>query len=316
MKFLIYGAGALGQALGCLLKSTGHDVDFILRQRFIPSLLQYGLQVTGIFGSYSVSLHPSHLFEETSRVSNRSYDYVLLTTKAYDTSKAIKELVQISNQFKHIVSMQNGCGNVEQLEAFFGSEKALGARVITGFEITSPGQVEITVSADAIHVGSCIHGVIPQAAEKLAEIITAAGHPCLAVEDIYRSLFTKLLYNCTLNPLGAVLGVHYGKLAERQETRQIMTRIIEETYAVILALGGKTDWPDAESYKQAFFEKLIPATSNHRPSMLQDLENHKPTEIDALTGYVSLQGRRHNIPTPTCDLLSCLVKFKECSFSA
>lgn len=160
-------------------------------------------------------------------------------------------------------------------------------------------------------MGGAIGGSIPTAAETLAEAIDRAGLPCVAVADIHRDLHAKLLYNCALNPLGALLGVHYGVLAEDKETRVIMDKVIEETFSVIEAIGGKTPWNDAEDYKKLFYERLVPITYDHRPSMLQDLENGKPTEVEALVGYVSSKGKSAGVPTPTCDLLAGLVRFKE-----
>ena len=135
--------------------------------------------------------------------------------------------------------------------------------------------------------------------------------PSVAVPDVYQSLFAKLLYNCALNPLGAILGVPYGALAESEETCAIMDEVIEETCAVIAAMGGTTDWSDAAAYRKIFYGRLVPATANHRPSMLQDIENHKPTEVEAMVGYVVAQGRKYGVATPCCDFLTALVRFKE-----
>ena len=154
-------------------------------------------------------------------------------------------------------------------------------------------------------------GATPGAAKRLAEALAHAGLPSIAVDDVYQSLFAKLLYNCALNPLGAVLGVHYGALADSIETRMIMDQVIEETFAVIAAMGGTTPWPDAAAYQQVFYGQLVPATFNHRASMLQDLENNKPTEVEAMVGYVAAQGRKYGVGTPCCDLLASLVRFKE-----
>lgn len=310
MRFLIYGAGALGQALGCMLAKGGHEVDLLLRKRFIDAITEDGLKVQGFFGDIFARFRPDQLHAKIDD-AHGDYDYVLLTTKAYDTGTAIKDIDKLSGSPGTIVSMQNGCGNVEMLGQAFGKKRVMGARIITGFEILSPGLVHISVSADDLHVGSCQRGVIGDKEATLAKSFNEAGHPCTAVKDIYKSLFSKLLYNCTLNPLGAILGVNYGLLSEQAETRQIMDMVIEETFAVIKAMGGKTDWPDADAYKKVLYEKLLPITYHHRPSMLQDLENNKPTEIDALTGYVSEQGRGLNVATPVCDLLTSLVKFKE-----
>jgi 2-dehydropantoate 2-reductase len=310
MRFLIFGAGALGQALGCMLAVAGHKVDLVLRRRFVNVLKDEGLRVSGIFGDYAARPAMLGFVEDISGLAG-GYDFVLITTKAYDTDGAVAAIVSVPDCRCPVVSMQNGCGNVEQIVRAFGPERSLGARVITGFEISSPGHIRITVSADAVHLGAAVAGPIPTAAEILAAAIDRSGLPCVAVADIHQDLYAKLLYNCALNPLGAILGVHYGALAESEETRPIMDKVIEETFAVVQALGGKTPWPDASSYKKLFYERLVPITYDHRPSMLQDLENGKPTEVEALVGYVSTKGRSTGVPTPTCDILAGLVRFRE-----
>ena len=310
MQILIYGAGALGQALGCMMAADGHRVDLVLRERFIQPIQRHGLRVTGLFGNRSVQPEDIGLFS-SALDSAATYDTTFITTKSYDTEYALQELYLLEKRAGEIVSMQNGCGNVEKVENTFGPKRSLGARVITGFEIEKPGIINITVSADAIHIGNSRSGTPSTMAVKLAQAIDHAGHPCSAVQDIHRSLFAKLLYNCALNPLGALLGVHYGALIQDEGTRQIVDKTIEETFTVISALGGNTPWSSAEEYKIEFYDRLIPATFNHRPSMLQDLENCKQTEIDALTGFVSKQGKKTGTSTPTCDMLTSLVRFRE-----
>ena len=90
-----------------------------------------------------------------------------------------------------------------------------------------------------------------------------------------------------------------------------MNAVIDEVFAVIKAMGGSTNWESPEEYKAFFYSHQVPATYNHRSSMLQDLEKGKPTEIDALTGYVSEQGRVFGVPTPVCDTMTRLIRFKE-----
>ena len=311
MNFLIYGAGALGQALGCMLASDGNQVTLILRDRFVETIRANGLSVTGIFGDYHVAADALTLSTSITGREGSQYDAILLTTKSYDTRAAAEDLATFHDCACPVVSMQNGCGNIEQLLELLGPERSFGARVITGFEITRPAQVTITVSADAIHLGAGVGSTIPRQATEIAGAIARAGLPCIAVEDVHQSLFAKLLYNCALNPLGAVLGVNYGALADASETRAIMDGIIEETFGVVSAMGAKLPWQDPEQYKTYFYETLIPATYDHRPSMLQDLEQSKPTELKALIGYVSKHGKTHKIETPYCDLLGGLIRFKE-----
>ncbi len=310
LKILIYGAGALGQTLGCMLSQAGNEVDLLLRRRFIDVIKTKGLKVDGVLGKFKAAMENVGLLGSIQEAQS-VYDYILITTKSYDTEAAVKDIAAAPVQARNIVSLQNGCGNLEKLVSAFGEEQSLGGRVITGFEILSPGQINISVTADAIHVGGSVAGTIPESATILAEAITNAGHPCLAVADIYASLYAKLLYNCALNPLGAILGVCYGALADSRETRKIIDVLIDETFAVIGMLGGSLPWKNGKEYQELFYQKLIPVTYNHRASMLQDLEAGKTTEVDALVGFVSEQGRKYDIPTPTCDLVSAMVRFKE-----
>ncbi len=311
MRVLIYGAGALGQALGCMLAAAGNEVTLVIRERFRQALEERGLRVDGIFGSYQAEPSRLKLTTSITGLDGSLFSAVMITTKSYDTAGAVSDISALKNCTCPVVSMQNGCGNVEQLLDAFGPERSFGARVITGFEIISPGRVSITVSADDIHIGSGVSGSIPAPGTLLARTISDAGLPCIAVEDIHLSLFAKLLYNCALNPLGAILGVPYGALAEQQDTRAIMNSVIAETFSVIGAMGRKLVWKDAEAYKRHFYQTLIPATREHRSSMLQDLEQGKPTEVEALVGYVSKNGRHHRIETPSCDLLARMIRFKE-----
>jgi 2-dehydropantoate 2-reductase len=311
MRILIYGAGALGQAIGCMLAADGHQVGLLLRPRFVGVLKTGGLEVNGIFGDYQVNGDRLELLTSLRGRNGAAYDMILLTTKTYDTDKAIADIATLSQCYCPVVSLQNGCGNLEKLEERLGRERSLAGRVITGFEIEQPGRVKITVSADAVHIGGCVHGVIPNAAKRLAEALDHAGLPSIAVTDVSQSLYAKLLYNCALNPLGAILGVHYGALGDSGETQIIMDQVIDETFAVIAAMGGSTPWSNAAAYRKVFYDTLIPATYNHRASMLQDLENNKPTEVEAMVGYVVTQGKKYGVATPASDFLAALVRFKQ-----
>ena len=311
MRFLIFGAGAVGQALGCMLSSGGHQVDLIVRERYLDTLQSGGLAVSGIFGEYHSDKHGTGYYTSVGNVLDSAYDYALITTKSYDTDSAISELKKLNHQNFFAVSMQNGCGNIEKLIGSFGHMRSLAARVITGFEIVQSGHVTITVSADAVHIGGSVGGEMPEPAKRLAKALNKSGLPAESTPFIRRDLYAKLLYNSALNPMGAALGVHYGALGDDPNSRAIMSAVIREVFTVIKAMGGSTNWETAEEYESFFYGKQIPATYNHRSSMLQDIEKGKQTEVEALTGYVSFQGRKYRVPTPVCDTLTALIRFLE-----
>jgi 2-dehydropantoate 2-reductase len=124
-------------------------------------------------------------------------------------------------------------------------------------------------------------------------------------------LWGKVLYNAALNPLGALLGVHYGALAEHGDSRALMDLAIDESFAVAAAEAVTLTWPTAAAYRDEFYGRLVPATYDHRSSMLQDLERGRPTEVDAINGEVWRRGKRHGIVTPINEMLTRLIHLRE-----
>ena len=310
MTILVFGAGSVGQAVGTMLAASGHSVDLIVRHRFVDAIREKGLSVSGIFGEYSAEAQSIGAYESIDNVLDKPYDYVLLCTKSFDTKNSADQIAALKSQNFTVVSLQNGCGNLECITEVFGAERSLGGRVITGFTIESPGKIRITVTADDVHIGGGIEGSISENARVIAAAINESGLPCVATAHIQRDLFAKLLYNCALNPLGAALGVHYGALGDDPHTRTVMDSVIDEVFAVIAAMGGSTHWASASDYREFFYGTQIPATYKHRSSMLQDIEKGKRTEVESLTGYVGAQGKLYGVATPVSDTLSEIIRFK------
>jgi 2-dehydropantoate 2-reductase len=124
-------------------------------------------------------------------------------------------------------------------------------------------------------------------------------------------LWAKMLYNCALNPLGAIAGRSYGELVDEPTTRALLEEVIREIFMVLNAAGVEVAWPDAAAYLDTFYSELIPPTAAHESSMLQDLRAHKPTEIDALCGAVERLGSEHGVATPVVSALAALVRVAE-----
>ena len=142
----------------------------------------------------------------------------------------------------------------------------------------------------------------------LAQAINDSGIPSQVSEELEEALWAKMLYNTTLNPLGAILNMSYGQLSCSEHLVSIMSRLIEETYEVIDAAGYKTYWKNAEEYKDVFYKKLVPDTFVHRASTLQDIEKGQLTEIDTLNGCIIRLGEKYNVPTPTHQMIVQLIK--------
>jgi len=126
---------------------------------------------------------------------------------------------------------------------------------------------------------------------------------------ISRGTSGKALYNAALNPLGAILGVNYGKLAN-ESSWKIIEKIIEEAFCVANAKGVELFWETPEEYLDYLSNEQLPPTAQHRPSMLHDLKKGK-TEIDFLNGAFVKLGKERGIETPVNETVVNLVKFFE-----
>jgi 2-dehydropantoate 2-reductase len=308
-SFLVAGAGAVGSSLGAMLRLAGHDVALLGRNRaHMDAAKASGIRMSGLWGDrtaegFSVFTEP---------VGLPAVDYVLFTTKSFDTA-ALVEAVAPTQPGAQFASFQNGLGNVEAISAAVGADRTIGGMVIIGFAVPRPGEVAVTVFGGDVLVGrpSAQPGAGPDPeVARLSETLTGAGVPTRATDGICGAIWGKVLYNCALNPLGAVLGVPYGDLSA-PDTWAIVEDVVGEAFAVARADGVRLPWPDPRAYLQVLAERQLPATAGHRSSMLQDIERGHRTEIEFLNGAVVRLGERRGVPAPVNAALTALVRHLE-----
>lgn len=313
MRILIYGGGAVGLGLAsCLLKAE-QQVDILARADTQRSLQAKGLQRTGIFGEYHAEPQEFSCFSDIDELSGPPYDSILVCTKSFDSPTVARNIANhpsLLHEQSLIILVQNGWGNAEIFAEQLSAERIFNARVITGFCRPQSNQVEITVHVQPVHIGSLFGGDL-SGIEELCRAIDQGGLPCEVMPDIARDLWAKMLFNCALNPLGAIFNVPYGALAEQENSRKIMDEVIHEVFRVMEAAGYSTHWPGAAEYLEAFYGTIVPLAAKHCSSTLQDIQAGKKTEIDALCGAVIRMGKELGIAVPCNEMLYNVIRFME-----
>jgi 2-dehydropantoate 2-reductase len=304
MRYLIMGTGALGTVFGGLLTRAGNAVDFVGRGDHFDVLRRQGLAIDGIWGE--VQLGPVTV---PAAVPGLSYDVILLCVKSFDTAAACRQLKPWLGPQGLVISIQNGLGNLEMITQECGPAAAVGARVIFGAKISRPGLATVTVYADKVLLGTESAENQNPRLQHVANHLNEAGIPTAVVDNIVTHIWEKALYNCALNPLGAILGVTYGELAASPHTRDLMSAIINEIYQVAAVMQIPLQHATATAYFQHFLERLVPPTAAHHPSMLQDLQQGRQTEIEALNGAICRYGSRHLFATPNNEAVCRLIRF-------
>lgn len=302
MNVLIFGAGAVGLGLSSFLLQAGHSVHLVGKEETVVALQKHGLTRQGIFGQ--VCFSPEQFTASTTLVVTEPFDFFLVCTKSFDTESVARQLrPELEQQSSPIILCQNGWGNAEIFTRYFPKNLVFNARVITGFTRPEPHVVEVTVHAQPVHLGTLFDGDC-NPLQDLAVALSHGGLPCAVTVDIGKDLWAKMLYNCALNALGAVLQVPYGHLGESENSRALMDQIVEEVFQVMHGLGHASHWQTAGDYLKEFYGQLLPSTYEHESSMLQDIRAGRRTEIEALNGVIVREGEKLGVDVP-CNEFIC-----------
>jgi len=309
MKILVIGLGALGTVYSCLLSLAGHKVTGLSRPTSIEKIKKDGVRVTGIWGEHSTKLF--NVVSDVSEVSNEKFDMIIVTVKSYVTEEVARQLGPLVLDNTYVFLLQNGYGNFEAAAKSISEDKIILGRVIFGAETLTYGESKVTVIADDVIIGSPKNLINPEFMEEFAVVFRNALIPTKASLEIMNYIWGKIIYNSALNSLGAIFEVSYGKLAEEPVTRELMNQMVGEIFDLLRLKNIPTFWPDAQSYLSNFYDHLVPHTSAHHSSMLQDIRSGRHTEIDALNGAVVELAHQSGSPVPVNEVVVAMVKAKE-----
>jgi len=311
LKVLIIGAGSVGLGLSSFLLQSGCRITLVGREPTVNALAAYGLDRIGIFDDFYSPPKSFTVFSTLKAVPLEQFDFALVCVKSFDTETVGQQIKDSTFQKLSPVKFvlcQNGWGNAETFSQFVPQENIFNARIITGFNCPEKNKVDVTVHAQPLHLGSLYGGDL-DTLMPLAQAFRDGGIPSVVTPGISKDLWAKMLYNCPLNALGALLDVSYGVLGENKNTRKIMEIIVNEVFSVMHAMGYGTHWNNSKSYLENFYGKLLPSTYDHESSMLQDLRAGKMTEIEAINGVIVLEGKKRNIFVPGNSMIRNLLKF-------
>jgi len=310
----IWGAGSVGLGLATTLAREASPLLVIGRDVETRHAIERdGLERLGIFDDRRIAPDLLHMDANPEVLVDAGPEWVLVCTKAFSTvdiAAALEAFHERVPERTKLVLCQNGWGNETPFLSFWPRERLFHARVITGFHRRAPNRVEVTAHASPIAFGSVFGHELGSLAEVAARI-DEGGIPAETVADMRGVLWAKMLYNCALNPLGALAGRRYGELTENPTTRALVEEVIREIFAVLDAAGISVAWSEPEDYARHFHDELIPPTAQHESSMLQDLRAGRRTEIDALCGAVERLGQEVDVATPVVSGLAALVRAAE-----
>ncbi|MCR9150891.1 MAG: 2-dehydropantoate 2-reductase [Rhodobacteraceae bacterium] len=318
MKICIFGAGAIGGYMGARLAMAGADVSLVARGPHLAAMQARGLTLIEEDGppqgvAVTASDDPAALGHQ---------DYVIVTLKAHSVPGVVDRMQPLIGPNTTIVSGVNGVpwwyfhkigGNWEGTRLAsvdpgdvqwngFGPERVLGCVVYPAAEVIEPGVIR-HIEGNRFSLGEP-DGSKSARAVALSEALSAAGLKAPVRPRLRDEIWVKLWGNLSFNPISALTLATLDVLCIDPGTRAVARAMMLEAQQIAEALGVR--FPiDVERRIDGGA-----AVGAHRTSMLQDLDQGRPMEIDALVGSVQELGRITGIPTPTIDTVLALVQLR------
>jgi 2-dehydropantoate 2-reductase len=293
VRFIVYGAGAVGGVVGGRMFQHGHDVVLVARGAHRQAIADNGLTVEWPEGSATL---PVPVVGHASELAFGDGDVVIVAVKSQDTDGVLDAVADVAPPSTPIVCLQNGVAN--EATALRRFANVHGVTVMAPTWHLEPGVVQTyTPNATAmLDIGRWPHGT-DAVTEAVAAAFVASGFESIARPDIARWKYTKLLLNLG-NPVDA--------LCQRDaDAAELVDRARREGQEVLAAAGIDHVSEDDDRARRGEVLRIVPIDQRRRPggSTFQSLARGGTVEVDYLNGEIVLLGRLHDVPTPVNQLL-------------
>jgi len=308
MKICIVGAGAIGGMLGVKLALGGHDVTLILRGANLEAVRQNGLTLIEENG---IELLAKPV-KATANISEAGVqDVVILGLKAHQVAAVAADLPQLMHSATRVVTMQNGipwwyfyklAGNYTDIPLravdpdgviakHIPIDSVIGSVVYPASEVIRPGVIKV-IEGNRFTLGE-IDGADTASIRAISDAFKAAGFKAPVSRDIRSEIWLKVWGNLSFNPISALTHATLEDICLYPPTRELAASMMTEAQAIGEKLGVQ--------FKVSLDKRIAgaQAVGQHKTSMLQDVEQGRALELQALVASVIELGQMTQTPTPT-----------------
>jgi 2-dehydropantoate 2-reductase len=304
MQVYVVGAGAMGCLYGATFAAGGCDVTLIdTNPEHVAAINRDGLEVETRQGTVRLPLAARQPVE-----AQGAGDLILLMTKTYHSEAALAGAKHLIGEHTHVLTLQNGLGNVERVCAHVARGKVLVGVSTLPADLVGPGRIRSLGDG-----GSKLYPAFSPETEfatEVCRVLTNGGLPAQLEPDILEAIWSKAVFNSAMNPLCALTRQTPGFFREKAESRALIAAMVEEGVAAARANGIMIEAAPIH----ALTEVSMTDHADHEASMLQDVKARRRTEIDAISGAIAEGGRRKGVPTPVTETMWRLVKLEEAKF--
>ena len=315
MKICIVGAGAIGGFLAVRLALTGQEVTVILRGANLDAVRRNGLTLIEENGGELV-VKPIKATSHIKEVGMQ--DVVILGMKAHQVAAVAADLPQLMHSTTRVVTMQNGIPwwyfyklagdhigmpvravDPDGLIAkFIPIDSVIGSVVYPASEVIRPGVIKV-IEGNRFTLGE-IDGSDTPSVRAISDAFKAAGFKAPVSMDIRSEIWLKVWGNLSFNPISALTHATLEDICLYPPTRELAATMMTEAQAIGEKLGVQ--------FKVSLEKRIAgaQAVGQHKTSMLQDVEQGRALELQALVASVIELGQITQTPTPTIQAVYAL----------
>jgi 2-dehydropantoate 2-reductase len=298
-RVCVAGAGTIGSLLAAHLARVADVSVLTRREEHARALEADGLRVSGR-ADFTAQVHAS------SDPATLAADLVIVACKANDLER-LAERLHGNFRGATVMPVLNGMG-AEEIVGRYGDWPLLSA--VTFMSGTRHSDTHVQYILDTATWIGPHRGTTPEDARAVAELIVAGGLEAEAFEDLRPAQWSKLVFNATVNGVAALTGLPHDPHFAGEPLGDLVRRLVDEGKAAAAAAGVEL--------REDPWEMNVLATRRgyaHRPSMLEDVEAHRSTEIELINGTLVREAERVGVDVPLHRAVYALVKGKEASYS-
>lgn len=301
MRIAVVGCGAMGSVYAGLLGAAGNDVLAIDRSTaHVDAIRTKGLRVEGASGDQTVNLRAA------TSVPNEHMDLVIVATKAAQAGSAAREAARLIGDATVVLTIQNGLGASRDVAEAVGSDR-LAVGIAGGFGAARRGPGHVYHAAiQTVRMGA-FAGLARSDLEVVANTWSGAGFNVDIVDDVAAMQWEKLICNVAFSGPCALTGLAVGEAMDDPDVGPVCLGAAVEAWTVARALGIQLAIDDPVALVSSFAETVRSA----KPSVLQDIEAGRVSEIDVINGAIPREARRVNLEAPVNATITALVRQHE-----
>lgn len=303
MKIAIIGAGAMGCLYGAKLSTVPGNQVYLLDiwKEHVNAINNDGLHME----ENGELLCYNHLTAATDAVAVGIVDLAIIFVKSTLTEQAVEANKAVFGGNTIAITLQNGVGNIESIGSLIGAENVMAGTTAHGATMLGPGKIR-HAGVGKTMIGE-LSGVRSKRINEIAEVFSAAGLEVEVSENVLGLVWDKLLVNVGINALTGITKLTNGEILAHPEIEGILEEAVKEGIAVANAKGIVLGFTDPVAHTK----EVCKATAANKSSMLQDVLNHKRTEIDMINGAIVREGKSTGLATPVNQVLCALIHYFE-----